>query len=149
MLEKYRSLCQAKQKIIVSRDRKSKNLVEHVAENPTENSVRQYCLDDRDILGGNTSCCDYLVLNCEKKRAYFIELKGRHILEVKRQIGSAETLLREDIIDFVKFYRILYRGSTHDVQSSEIIRWKKKAGFREGVPVIMVKSHRYKERIDF
>jgi hypothetical protein len=149
MLERYQSSCRARQEIIVSRDRKSKNPVEHVAENPTGNSVRQYCLDDRNILGGNASCCDYLVLNCEKKRAYFIEFKGRHVLKAKRQFESAEALLREDIIDFVRFYRILYRGSTHDVQSREIVMWKKAAGFRDGVPVIVVKSHQYKERIDF
>lgn len=149
MLEQYRSLCQERQKIIVSRDRKSKNPVEHVAENPTENNVGQYCLDDRGILGGNTSCCDYLVLNFEKKRAYFIELKGGHIREAKRQLEAAEALIGEDIIDFVKFYRIIYKRNTHDIQSSEIIKWKRAAGFREGVPVIMLKSHRYKERIDF
>ena len=72
MLEKYQSLCENNQQIIVSRDPKSKNPVVHVANNRFRNSVMQYRLDNKSILGGNTSCCDYLVLNCEKKRAFFI-----------------------------------------------------------------------------
>ena len=86
MLEKYQSLCEERQKIIVSRDRKSKNPVKHVANNQSGNCVRQYLLDDKTVLDENLSCCDYLVLNCDKKRAYFIELKGRHVLKAKKQI---------------------------------------------------------------
>ena len=149
MLEKYRSLCEERQKIIVSCDRKSKNPVKHVANNQSGNCVRQYLLDDKTVLDENLSCCDYLVLNCDKKRAYFIELKGRHVLKAKKQIECTESRLEKEIKDFVRFYRIIYRGSTHDVQSSDFINWKKKAGFHRGVPVVLAKSDKYQEQIDF
>lgn len=149
MLEKYRSLCEERQKIIVSRDRKSKNPVKHVANNQSGNCVRQYLLDDKTVLDENLSCCDYLVLNCDKKRAYFIELKGRHVLKAKKQIECTESRLEKEIKDFVRFYRIIYRGSTHDIQSSEFINWKKNANFHRGVPVVLAKSDKYEEQIDF
>ena len=149
MLEKYQSLCEERQKIIVSRDRKSKNPVKHVANNQSGNCVRQYLLDDKTVLDENLSCCDYLVLNCDKKRAYFIELKGRHVLKAKKQIECTESRLEKEIKDFVRFYRIIYRGSTHDIQSSEFINWKKNANFHRGVPVVLAKSDKYEEQIDF
>lgn len=86
MLEKYQSLCEERQKIIVSHDRASKNPAKHVAENPARHLVCQYCLDDKTILGDNASCCDYLVLNCEQKLAYFIDLKG--VMFGKRSVNS-------------------------------------------------------------
>ena len=149
VLEKYQSLCEERQKIIVSHDRASKNPAKHVAENPARHLVCQYCLDDKTILGDNASCCDYLVLNCEQKLAYFIELKGRHIREAKRQFACAETLVAEDIEGFARFYRIIYRSNTHDVQSNEMVAWKKKAGSYRGIPVVVVKSMLLKERITF
>lgn len=149
MLEKYQSLCENNQQIIVSRDPESKNPVVHVANNRFRNSVMQYRLDDKSILGENTSCCDYLVLNCEKKRAFFIELKGRHVLKAKKQIERAEALVGNDLPEFIRFYRIIYNGRTHDVQSSTIVNWKKKAGAYKGVPVVLVKNGKYEEQIDF
>ena len=149
MLEKYQSLCENNQQIIVSRDPKSKNPVVHVANNRFRNSVMQYRLDNKSILGGNTSCCDYLVLNCEKKRAFFIELKGRQVLKAKEQIERAEALVGNDLPEFIRCYRIIYKGRTHDVQSSTIVNWKKKAGACEGVPVVLVKNGKCEEQIDF
>lgn len=50
MLEKYRSLCQERQKIIVSKDSSVGNPSQHRALNEGQDRVRQYCLDDRAIV---------------------------------------------------------------------------------------------------
>ena len=48
--------------------------------------------------------------------------------------------MAEDIEGFARFYRIVYRSNTHDVQSNEMVAWKKKAGSYRGIPVVVVKS---------
>ena len=70
-------------------------------------------------------------------------------MKAKEQIERAEALVGNDLPEFIRFYRIIYKGSTHDVQSSTIVNWKKKAGAYKGVPVVLVKNGKYEEQIDF
>ena len=58
MLEKYRSLCQERQKIIVSKDSGVGNPSQHRALNEGQDRVRQYCLDDRAIVQNEEPRCD-------------------------------------------------------------------------------------------
>lgn len=128
MLENYKSQCQERQKIIVSRDRKSGNQSEHKANNKKKDRVRHYFLDDDNIIENSVQRCDYLLLNDDKKRAYFIELKGKAIEHAKCQIESAESLVAEDIEGYTRFYRIVYRARTQNVRSSAINTWIERCG---------------------
>lgn len=149
MLEQYESLCEKRQKIIVSQDAASGNPSQHRAYNQSENCVRQYCLDDHTILQNSVRRCDYLLLNCDKKRAYFIELKGKHIEKAKEQIESSERLLNQDIKGYTIFYRIIYRTGTQSIRSSAINHWIKQLGRVGNIQVAVVKQLFYEEKIDF
>ena len=149
MLEQYESLCEKRQKIIVSQDAASGNPSQHRAYNQSENCVRQYCLDDHMILQNSVQRCDYLLLNCDKKRAYFIELKGKHIEKAKEQIESSERLLNQDIKGYTIFYRIIYRTGTHGVRSAPMVHWIRECGRIGQVQVVVIKERFYEENIDF
>ena len=114
MREKYTSQCSKQQSKIVSQDR---GQVKHVALNTTGDEVAQYHIDDPQILGNNNSCCDYLIFNDSKKRAYFIELKGRDLCKAKSQVLDAENLFVSDLAGYTRFYRIVYRTGSHRVQN--------------------------------
>ena len=148
MLENYKSQCQERQKIIVSRDRKSGNQSEHKADNKKKDRGRHYCMDDDNIIENSVQRCDYLLLNDDKKRAYFIELKGKAIEHAKCQIESAERLVAEDIEGYTRFYRIVYRARTQNVRSSDINTWIERCGKVESVKVVVIAKREYKENID-
>ena len=64
-----KSLCEEKQKLIVSKDKGTSR--EHRAKNESGRyNVRHYKLDG-DIVK-QQKCCDYLLLNDTRKNAYFI-----------------------------------------------------------------------------
>ena len=148
MLEKYRSLCQERQKITVSKDSGVGNPSQHRALNEGQDRVRQYCLDDRAIVQNEEPRCDYLVLNDDKKRAYFIELKGRHIERAKAQIENAERLLAGDVEDYARFYRIVYKTGTQSVRSAAINTWIRRMGRVGGVWRVIVANRCCQECID-
>ena len=129
MLEKYRSLCQERQKIIVSKDSGVGNPSQHRALNEGQDRVR-------------------LVLNDDKKRAYFIELKGRHIERAKAQIENAERLLAGDVEDYARFYRIVYKTGTQSVRSAAINTWIRRMGRAGGVWRVIVANRCCQECID-
>ena len=145
MREKYTSQCRKQQSKIVSQDR---GTVKHIALNTTGDKVAQYHIDDSKILGNNNSCCDYLVFNDGKKRAYFIELKGRDICKAKSQVLDAEHLFVSDLIGYTRFYRIIYRTGSHGIQNRTIVQWKKSCGQENRIPVVVIKQGQYEEPID-
>lgn len=145
MREKYTSQCSKQQSKIVSQDR---GQVKHVALNTTGDEVAQYHIDDSQILGNNNSCCDYLIFNDSKKRAYFIELKGRDLCKAKSQVLDAEHLFVSDLTGYTRFYRIVYRTGSHRVQNQAIIQWKRLCGKEDGTPVVVIKQGQYEEPID-
>ena len=148
MLEQYKSQCQERQKIIVSKDRKSGNPSKHTADNQQKDRVRHYCLDDDNIIGNSVQRCDYLLLNDDKKRAYFIELKGKDIEHAKCQIESAERLVAEDIEGYTRFYRIVYRARTQNVRASAINTWIERRGKVGAVKVVVIAEHKCEENIN-
>lgn len=149
MLERYRSLCQERQTIIVSKDSGSGNPSLHRALNGSLDHVRQYRLDDCAILGNEERRCDYLVLNDDKQRAFFIELKGKDIGRAKNQIENSEKLVGGDIVGYTKFYRIVYRTGTQSVRSSAINTWMRRVGQIEGVRGVIIANRCCEENIDF
>ena len=68
ILSGHQSLCDKRQKRIVSKEKRSS----HTAVNETSQLVRQYLIDGDVIKDKNAIKCDYLVLNDEKKTAYFM-----------------------------------------------------------------------------
>ena len=86
-------------------------------------------------------------MNQDKKSAYLIELKGSNILHAMDQVLSAENLLKEDLVGFSVFYRIIYRSRTQEVRKSRIIRWKEKEGKRNGISVVILKEKHLEEII--
>ena len=67
--------------------------------------------------------CDYLVLNDDKRTAYFIELKGSDITGAIEQIEQTVEKLKRDLLDYDKRLRIVY---SRQVGSGTIAEWKKK-----------------------
>lgn len=86
-------------------------------------------------------------MNQDKKSAYLIELKGSNILHAMDQVLSAENLLKEDLVGYSVFYRIIYRSRTQEVRKSRIIRWKEKEGKRNGMSVVILKEKHLEEII--
>lgn len=86
-------------------------------------------------------------MNQDKKSAYLIELKGSNILHAMDQVLSAENLLKEDLVGYSVFYRIIYRIRTQEVRKSRIIRWKEKEGKRNGISVVILKEKHLEEII--
>lgn len=86
-------------------------------------------------------------MNQDKKSAYLIELKGSNVLHTMDQVLSAENLLKEDLVGYSVFYRIIYRSRTQEVRKSRIIRWKEKEGKRNGIPVVILKEKQLEELI--
>lgn len=128
------SLCDKKQALVVSQDKKSKNTCRHIARNTDACNVAQFQLDgdifqlDGNIFQGHEVRCDFLVLNQDKKNAYFIELKGSNIMHAKQQVESSVNLLRDDLTGYSCFFRIIFRSQTQEVRSSKVIRWKEHCG---------------------
>ena len=86
-------------------------------------------------------------MNQDKKSAYLIELKGSNILHAMDQVLSAENLLKEDLVGYSVFYRIIYRSRTQEVRKSRIISWKEKEGKRNGISVVILKEKHLEEII--
>lgn len=78
LLNPEKSLCEKNQAIVVSRDKG--NSREHRAINPQKSfDLRKYQLDG-DLIK-QTKCCDFLLINDTRKKAYLIELKGGNVDE--------------------------------------------------------------------
>lgn len=145
-LAKFHSLCGERQSKIVSQDRESRNPCKHIAVNKDRSRVVQYQLDGQ-VFTGHEQRCDFLVMNQDKKSAYLIELKGSNVLHAMDQVLSAENLLKEDLVGYSVFYRIIYRSRTQEVRKSRIIRWKEKEGKRNGISVVILKEKHLEEII--
>ncbi|WP_071187851.1 hypothetical protein [Trichormus sp. NMC-1] len=71
--------------------------------------------------------CDYLILSCEDKLAFFVELKGHDLKKAITQIDSSLTKVIHKIQDFKIYARIvLNRNPTPDINSSVEIKLKKR-----------------------
>lgn len=126
MLTPDKSLCELKQKLIVSRDKGSPR--SHRAVNPGQKyAVRQYKLDG-DIITQQT-CCDFLLLNDTLKKAYFIELKGGNIDEAVPQLEQGERLFRAELSGYKFFFRIVpSKVRTLDLRKNTFRKFKDKYG---------------------
>jgi hypothetical protein len=79
--------------------------------------------------------CDYLILilSCEDKSAFFVELKGHDLKKAIAQIDSSLTKVIHQIQDFKIYARIvLNRNPTPDINSSIEIKLKKRLKQQNG-----------------
>jgi hypothetical protein len=125
LLQSCESKCEQNAPIIVSKEKSCA----HYAINADRNNVRQYKIDGEVVpRTDNRPACDYLVLNDDKKTAYFIELKGSDILRAIKQVEETEKMLKNELSDYSARFRIVYKSGTHDIQNSLIVEWKRRMG---------------------
>ncbi len=146
MLEKYSSLCGPNDAEIVSKEKG--NLCQHRAVNQARDCVRQYRIDGIVISGTEQKRCDFLVFNDVNKRAYFIELKGSHVVDALEQFAVTEKTLMTDLEGYTKFYRIVFKSNSHNVIQREVTEWKRKHGRKCGIPVADYRRTVYEENIN-
>ncbi|MGN0485478.1 MAG: hypothetical protein ACI4HI_18215 [Lachnospiraceae bacterium] len=92
-LTSEKSLCKKDAKVVVSKDKGSQ--VQHRAENPKKFDLRHYKLD-----GGiftQVRCCDYLLVDDNNRKAYFIELKGENIDDAVEQLEAGERNCKNEL----------------------------------------------------
>ena len=120
----FTSLCQPKAKVIVSKDRGGSQV--HRANNVNSYEVAHYRIDDVVIKDGKK--CDYLLLNEDKRVAYFIELKGQDLTWAAQQIEATEITLRDSLSNYPdRRYRIVAnKCRTHNIEHSGFKKYRDK-----------------------
>lgn len=94
--------------------------------NQSFNHLAKYRVDG-GLISDNGAKCDYLLLNCERKHSYFIELKGSDLIRAVEQINRSIDELKNNLPDFTFSARIvLTRVNTIALKSVEILRLSKK-----------------------
>jgi hypothetical protein len=74
----------------------------------------------------DTARCDYLLLNDEAKRAYYIELKGSDLEKAIQQIEATVQMFQTSLPGYTTYRRIIYFSGTTDIRGSAVQRWKAK-----------------------
>ncbi len=122
------SLCEKNQAIVVSKDKRTQR--EHRASNPQRRfDLRHYKLDGE--LFKQTRCCDFLLVNDSRNKAYLIELKGENIDEAVNQLESGEQKCKDELKGYIIFYRIVCsKAKTHKIQGVKFRKFKEKCGAR-------------------
>lgn len=116
----------------------------HVGYNKNGSYVRHYHVDGEVVPKSyEGERCDYLLLNDDRKRAYYIELKGSDIRKAMQQIDASVAMLQPDHPGYTVYRRIVYYSGSHEVQSSEVLRWKAK----HGPKLVKIKSRKMEEDI--
>ena len=135
------SLCEKNQAIVVSKDKG--NPREHRATNPQrEFDLRQYKLDGE--LFKQIKCCDFLLVNDSRNKAYLIELKGGNIDDAVEQLEAGEQKCKDELKGYMFFYRIVCsKAKTHKIQSVKFRKFKEKCGAR-----LMMKENIFSETLD-
>ena len=128
LLNPEKSLCEKNQAIVVSRDKG--NSREHRAINPQKSfDLRKYQLDG-DLIK-QTKCCDFLLINDTRKKAYLIELKGGNVDEAVEQLEAGENKCKGELKGYTFFYRIVCsRAKTHKIQNTKFRKFKEKCRTR-------------------
>ena len=128
LLTPEKSLCEKNQATVVSRDKGNQR--EHRASNPQRKfDLRHYKLDGD--LFKQTKCCDFLLVNDSRYKAYLIELKGGNIDVAVEQLEAGEQKCKDELKGYTFFYRIVCsKARTHKMQSLKLRKFKEKCGTR-------------------
>ena len=105
----------------------SENGCKHIGRNVSGHKIRQFKIDGEVIAkNADTIRCDYLLLNDEAKRAYYIELKGSDLEKAIQQIEATVRMLQDSLTGYATYRRIIYFSGTTDIRGSAVQRWKAK-----------------------
>jgi hypothetical protein len=111
--------------IVVCKD-KGNGKTRYIYENRSNDFLSKYRIDGGLIADGDSKC-DFLLLNCNKRHSYFIELKGSDIIHAIEQIDRSIDLLSPRLADSMIFARIvLTRVNTHELKNPKYLRLEKK-----------------------
>jgi hypothetical protein len=113
-LSKLKSQCADRQKIIVCKENGKK----YTANNIDMQLVRKLRL--LEII--NQMQCDYVVLNDEKKTAYFIELKGHHVEEAIKQVFASKQRYLQELTGYTINLRIVASRVTLGFQNQPALK---------------------------
>ncbi|WP_347068799.1 hypothetical protein [Flavobacterium sp. WV_118_3] len=103
-----------------------KSSTTYIYENNSSNKLTKYRVDGC-LIDDHNSKCDFLLLNCDKKESYFVELKGSDLIKAVEQIDRSIDLLHSKFKDFSVNGRIvLTRVNTTDLKNSKLIRLEQK-----------------------
>ena len=123
--------------------RSSEKRCVHIGKNPIPNYIRQFKVDGEVFAkGAEEEKCDYLLLNDDVQKAYYIELKGSDISKAIDQIENTIRLLHHAIPKYDVFCRIIYHTGSHAVHAKTALKWLTK---RKGKALI--KERQYEENI--
>lgn len=128
LLTQEKSQCEKNQASVVSRDKGNQR--EHRAENPQKKFDLRYYKLDGDLYK-QTKCCDFLLVNDSKYKAYLIELKGSNIDDAVSQLEAGEEKCKDELKGYTFLYRLICsKVRTHKIQSSRMKKFKEKCGKR-------------------
>ena len=120
----------------------SENGCKHIGRNVSGHEIRQFKSDGEVIAkNADTVRCDYLLLNDEAKRAYYIELKGSDLEKAIQQIDATVRMLQDSLTGYATYRRIIYFSGTTDIKGSAVQRWKAKH------PTAIIRRRLYSEAI--
>ena len=86
-----------KRSVVPCADKGSK--IKYIYHNKSSDFLSKYRVDG-GLIADDGAKCDYLLLNCEKKQSYFIELKGSDISSAIDQIDRSIDVLKSDLPGF-------------------------------------------------
>ena len=93
------------------------NRCEYRLENPSRRPVCKVDVDGCYITNGRR--CDYLLIDCQQHNAFFVELKGTHLLDAVQQIIDTLQKLLNSLQDCNVFARIVCtRVSVPNIQNN-------------------------------
>lgn len=114
-------------KIVISEKRSS-----YVAENTNRKLFCNYKVD-RCIFGTESKKCDYLLIDNQDNKSYYIELKGSDLIAAVVQIDETLSKLELKLPNLIPFGRIvLSRVNTSDLRNSKYIKLKKRLSTKGG-----------------
>lgn len=123
--ESYHAFQHERRKIVVLSDQKSRTTYKYT--NNRLDYLAQYNIDGGLLTSNDESKCDYLLINCNKKEAFFIEIKGCDIGHAAKQILSSIDKLYSILSDLTIHARIVVtRVNTHSLQSSSYHKLQKR-----------------------
>ncbi|MBD2295734.1 hypothetical protein H6G06_20205 [Anabaena sphaerica FACHB-251] len=141
-----KEFCDSRKTIVV---KDSGNKQEYRVTNENGKEICKIKVDGCLIKDGER--CDYLILSCEGKSAFFVELKGHKLEKSLNQIDSSITKLISEMQEFKIYARIvLNRTPSPDINSSVEIKLRKRLKQQNGKDsgdLIKYKSGKLEESI--
>ncbi|NET72818.1 MAG: hypothetical protein F6K62_18370 [Sphaerospermopsis sp. SIO1G2] len=123
-----KEFCDQREKIVV---KDAGNKQEYRVINKQHQEICKIRVDGCLIKEGER--CDYLILSCEDKSAFFLELKGHDLQKALQQINSSIDKLGTEVKEFKLYARIvLNRNPTPDINSSIEMKLRKRLKKQNG-----------------